>query len=154
MHVVELHQCDETSLVVFLSVWQRFIKHSPLSIQLHLLEKNGKQTTKMVSYCAYHRYAILKTSLFLLFPFLSTIAFLHFIFSQHLSFCNCALAHTHTHLKFSLSLILFLAFHLNHIYYLQGSKSRHCFDYANPSWGHFNQKPSPKGKRWIKVNLI
>uniref|UniRef100_A0A2P2JFH9 SET DOMAIN GROUP 29 family protein n=1 Tax=Rhizophora mucronata TaxID=61149 RepID=A0A2P2JFH9_RHIMU len=28
-------------------------------MELHCLEKNGKQTTKMVSYCAYHRCIIL-----------------------------------------------------------------------------------------------
>lgn len=27
-------------------------------LQLHTLEKNGKQITKMVSYCAYHRYEL------------------------------------------------------------------------------------------------
>lgn len=27
-----------------------------VKMQLHCLEKNGKQFTKMVSYCAYHRY--------------------------------------------------------------------------------------------------
>lgn len=29
------------------------------NLQLHCLEKNGRQTTKMVSYCAYHRYRVL-----------------------------------------------------------------------------------------------
>jgi hypothetical protein len=28
-------------------------------MQLHCSEKNGKQTTRMVCYCAYHRYVIL-----------------------------------------------------------------------------------------------
>ncbi|MCI36904.1 hypothetical protein A2U01_0058128, partial [Trifolium medium] len=36
----------------------------------------------------------------------------------------------------------------------QSSKSRQCFDFANPSRGNFNQKPSPKEKNWIKINLI
>lgn len=33
------------------------IKLCLFKLQLHCLEKNGKQSTKMVSYCAYHRYA-------------------------------------------------------------------------------------------------
>jgi hypothetical protein len=35
------------------------IKLSPSKSQLHCLEKNGRQTTKMISYCAYHRYRVL-----------------------------------------------------------------------------------------------
>jgi hypothetical protein len=40
----------------------------PCKFQLHCLEKSGRQITKMVSYCAYHRYKIL-TSVISLFSF-------------------------------------------------------------------------------------
>jgi len=37
---------------------QCMIAFLPCKFQLHCLEKNGRQITKMVSYCAYHRYKI------------------------------------------------------------------------------------------------
>ena len=35
------------------------LNYLPSKLQLHCLEKNGRQTTRMISYCAYHRYRVL-----------------------------------------------------------------------------------------------
>lgn len=49
-------------------------------MQLHCSEKNGKQTTRMISYCAYHRYGVLNYdnivspfSIYILFPLRSLL---------------------------------------------------------------------------------
>lgn len=41
---------------LFLILVYNIANNCILYMQLHSLEKNGKQITKMVSYCAYHRY--------------------------------------------------------------------------------------------------
>lgn len=61
-------------LDLWLFRWYK-IAFLPCKFQLHSLEKNGRQITKMVSYCAYHRYRI----------FISIFVFFSIFFLPH--FC-------------------------------------------------------------------
>lgn len=64
-------------LVIFIVILNLvpYVAHSD-TLQLHCSEKNGRQTTKMISYCAYHRSVMtLCWRLFLAFQILFHIGF-------------------------------------------------------------------------------
>ncbi len=131
-------------------LWLIFYCISPHKFQLHCLEKNGRQITKMVSYCAYHRYRNLISEIASSFScFLYHSCFfpntsgamgsicgsgwpktLMSIFTRN---CTCAVY------SFRLLASVFMVSSS-----VQGSESRYCFDYTNSSRGIFCQKPSPK----------
>ena len=81
-------------------------------MQLHCMEKNGKQTTRMVSYCAYHRYRILNYNI-LLPSSLSTASFTGLAFTKRFP----SLWELHIYGFIWNSFYSFLSsFNLNHVY--------------------------------------
>lgn len=59
-------------LFFWIDLWvfsQYRVTFLPCKFQLHCLEKNGRQITKMVSFCAYHRYRTLMSEISLLLSF-------------------------------------------------------------------------------------
>lgn len=117
----------------------------PCKFQLHCLEKSGRQITKMVSYCAYHRYKIF-TSVISLFSF--PVFSLTCAFIQHLVQWGQCLGLDYPVILLYKQLFFrclqLLPLFMVSSYYLQGTKSRYSFDCTNSSWGIFCQKPSPK----------
>ena len=117
----------------------------PCKFQLHCLEKSGRQITKMVSYCAYHRYKILTSVISLFsFPVFSLDLFFYPTLSAMGPMFGFGLP-WYPPLQ-AIILLLFTAFAFVFMVssYLQGTKSRYSFDRTNSCWGIFCQKPSPK----------
>jgi len=60
VQVIELSIGMDRILSLSLSIILSFLlNYLPSKSQLHCLEKNGRQTTRMISYCACHRYRVL-----------------------------------------------------------------------------------------------
>lgn len=121
------------------------ISFLPCKFQLHCLEKNGRQITKMVSYCAYHRYKILTSVISLSsFPVFSMTCVVIPTISAMGSMCGFGLPWYHPLQAIIFVLFTAFAFVFMVSSSLQGTKSRYSFDCTNSSWGIFCQKPSPK----------
>lgn len=99
-----------------------------VTLQLHCFEKNGKQITKMVSYCAYHRYSVAPSFSFKYNIFYTYVAlFLTFLSSS----------------SFVISMLV------------QGSKSWYSFDYSDSFRCLFCQKPYSETKEgWFKADFF